>query len=339
MKKTIITIVQILITAGILYWVFRDPVKRQNTWNALLSSNKLWILAGIAAFGIIEVLGTYRWQLLLRVQGINLGFFRVMCLFMIGILFNIFGLGATGGDFVKIFYLLKETPGKKAGALLAVLMDRLIGLLGLIIVTCVIMVLRYRWLSDTEATRNLTWTLFAIMGCSLGGIIFSFLITGFGLAHQLPAKMPGRDKLIDLSIAYSAYARAWKASLGAIFISFGIHMSSFYVFYAASRALRQTTPLMDYIGIMPVINTITALPISVGGMGVREKLFEEMLSKLCGIQPAVADAISLTGFSMIVFWAIIGGIVYLFYRPSEHAKLSEIEHEVQELEHKVAEEK
>ena len=116
-------------------------------------------------------------------------------------------------------------------------------------------------------------------------------------------------------------------------------MSSFYVFYAASRALRQTTPLMDYIGIMPVINTITALPISVGGMGVREKLFEEMLSKLCGIQPAVADAISLTGFSMIVFWAIIGGIVYLFYRPSEHAKLSEIEHEVQELEHKVAEEK
>jgi len=339
MKKIILTIVQILVTVGILFWIFRDPEKRANTLNALGGSDKLWILAGIAAFGVIEILGSIRLQLLLRVQGVNLGFFRVLCLFMIGILFNLFGIGGTGGDFVKIFYLLKETPGKKAQALLAVLMDRLIGLLGLIIVTGVIMVLRYQWLSSNEVTRNLTWTLFAIMGASLGGMIFSFLITGFDLANKLPAKMPGRDKFIDLSIAYNAYARAWKASLGAIFISFGIHFCSFYIFYAASRALRQTTPFMDYFGIMPVINTIAALPISVGGAGVREKLFEEMLGKLCGIPPDIAVAISLTGFSVLIFWAIVGGVIYLFYRPSEHAKLSVIEQEVEALEHKVAESK
>jgi uncharacterized protein (TIRG00374 family) len=337
MKKTVLTLLQIAVTIGILCWIFRDPEKRANTLHALRDSDKLWILAGIIAFGIVEILAAVRWQILLRVQGVTLGFFRVMCLVMIGILFNLFMPGGTGGDVIKIFYLLKETPGKKAEALLAVLMDRLIGLLGLIILTSIIMVLRYQWLSGTEVTRNLTWTLFAIMGGSLGGIIFSFLITGFGLAHKLPKKMPGRDKLIDISIAYNAYARAWKASLGALFISFGIHICSFYVFYAAARALRQTTPLLDFAGIMPVINTIASLPISVGGAGVREKLFEEMLSKLCGIQPAVADAISLTGFSVLVFWAIVGGVVYLFYRPTQHAKFSDIEHEVHELEHKVAE--
>ena len=46
------------------------------------------------------------------------------------------------------------------------------------------------------------------------------MISGFGLAHKLPAKMPMRDKLIDVSRAYNAYARAWRASLAALFASF-----------------------------------------------------------------------------------------------------------------------
>ena len=336
MKKTILTIIQVLVTVGILYWIFRDPQKRHDMGESFKNSDKIWILAGIIAYGFVEVVATVRWQILLKVQGISLSFFRVLSLLMIGILFNLFMPGGTGGDVIKIFYLLKETPGKKAGALLAVLMDRLIGLLGLIGFTGMILVSRYQWLSSTEITRNLTWTLLAIMGASFGGIAFSFLITGFGLAQRLPQKMPLRDKLIDLSVAYSAYARAWKASLGAFALSFAVHFGSFYVFFAATRAMRQTTPMLDIFGVMPIINTIAALPISVGGAGIREKLFENMLGNLCGIQPAVAVAISLTGFIVLVFWAIIGGILYLFYRPSEHARMSEMESTVHDLEHEVA---
>jgi hypothetical protein len=337
MKKKILTVIQILVTVGILSYIFRDPQKRGDMIRAVRDSEKIWILAGIIAYGIVEVLAAVRWQILLRVQGVTLGFFRVIALLMIGILFNLFMPGGTGGDVIKIFYLLKETPGKKAGALLAVLMDRLIGLLALILITGLIVIIRYQWLSSTAITRNLTWTLLAIMGAGFGGIAFSFCITSFNLAHRLPERMPLRDKLIDLSIAYSAYARAWKASLSALLLSFGVHICSFYVFYSASRALRQTASMADIFSVMPIINTIAALPISVGGAGVREKLFEELLSNLCGITPGIAVAISLTGFAVLVFWAVIGGVVYLFYRPSEHAKLSDIAQEVQELEHKIAE--
>jgi len=209
-------------------------------------------------------------------------------------------------------------------------------LLGLIAFTGAILLFRYQWLSSTEITRNLTWTLLVIMGSSFGGIAFSFLITGFGLAHSLPAKMPLRDKLIDLSVAYSAYARAWTSSLSAFLLSLAVHFGSFYVFFAATRAMRQNTSMLDIFGVMPIINTIAALPISVGGAGIREKLFENMLGNLCGIKPAVAVAISLTGFIVLVFWAIIGGVIYLLYRPSEHARMSVMETTVHDLEHKVA---
>ena len=339
MKKTVLTVLQIVITLFALWVVFHDPVKRANTWHAILGADKGWILAAILAYGAVEILAALRWQILLRVQGIRISMWRVIRLLMIGILFNPVMPGGTGGDVVKIFFLLKETPDKKAPALLAVLMDRLIGLVGLILVTAVVIGARFEWLQQFDVTRGLTWTFLGILGAAALGIAFSFTVTGFNLVHKLPAKMPGRDKLIDLSIAYDQYAKAWRASLLSIFISLGVHIGSFLVFYYAALALHVQTALADFMAVIPIIVTLSALPISVGGAGVREKLFASLLGPLCGVPESTAIATSLLGFAVLAFWAIIGGFVYLTYRPSEHARLSEMQKDVKTLEHEIAETK
>jgi len=340
MKKTILTIVQVLVTAGVLIWTIydrHDPEKPMKMLKAIREAHLLWIFIGIIAYGVVEVLAMVRWQILLRVQGIRIPWHRLGSLLMIGILFNPVMPGGTGGDVVKIFYLIKETPGKKAQALLAVLIDRVIGLLGLILITGLIIWKKYQWLQQTDITRHLTWTLIAILLASLGGIVFSLTITGLNLVHKLPAKMPLRDKLIDLSIAYNLYAKAWKSSLGALLVSFGIHISSFFMFYSAAVSLGARIPVINFVSVMPIIGTISSIPISVGGTGVREALFKALLTPLCGVEDKIAVDISLLGFSMTLFWSVVGGVIYLFYRPTEHAKLSDMKHEVEELEHKVAE--
>jgi glycosyltransferase 2 family protein len=335
MKKKILAVIQIAVTLGILYWIFPNPKKIAEMWS---DAHLSWIFIGVLAYGIVEILAAARWQILLRVQGVQIGSPRLFSLLMIGIFFNQFMPGGTGGDVVKIFYLLKETPGKKAQALLAVLIDRVIGLVGLMFVTGFIVWRRYDWLQQTEITKKLTWSLFAILGSSLAGIVFSFVLTGAGLVHKLPAKLPGRDKFIDLAVAYNAYAKAWKASFMAIVASLGVHIGSFYVFYAAAEALRAGVKVGDFFAVMPIINTISALPVSVGGTGVREGLFQKLLSALCGVDESKAVVISLTGFAIVLFWGLVGGVIYLFYRPSEHAKLADIRQEVHELEHQIAEE-
>jgi len=340
MKKTLLTIVQILVTVGILFWTIydrHDPDKPVKMLHTILKADWLWIFIGILAYGAIEILALVRWQILLRVQGIRIPWLRLGSLLMIGILFNPVMPGGTGGDVVKIFYLIKETPGKKAQALLAVLIDRVIGLLGLIIITAFIIWKKHEWLQQTAMTKFYTWTLIGILAGSLGGIAFSLTITGLNLVHKLPAKMMFRDKLIELSIAYNLYARAWKSSLAALCVSFGVHICSFYLFYAAAMSLGAKIPILNFFSVMPIINTIASIPISVGGGGVREGLFKALLVPLCGVNDIIAVDISLLGFAMTLFWSVVGGIIYLFYCPSEHAKLSEIEHEVEELEHKVAE--
>lgn len=344
MKKTILTIIQVFVTVGILFWVFHNPATRAEMRVALgqARNHPGWLVAGFLCYGVVELLAALRWYVLLRVQGVKLPAWRVGALLMLGIFFNTFMPGATGGDVLKIFFLLKEIPGKKAGGMLAVLMDRLIGLLALIMISSIIIALQYDWLKTTTESRHLTWVLLLILVSSLAGIVFSFMISGFGLAHKLPARMPLRDKLIDLAVAYNAYARAWPASLGALFASFGVHFASFSVFICAARALNLDISTGALLTVMPIILTLAAMPISVGGTGVREGLFVMLLKPLCGVSPAAAITLSLTGFILVAAWALIGGVIYLLYRPSQHGpgqhvKISEAEREVEELEHQVAE--
>jgi uncharacterized membrane protein YbhN (UPF0104 family) len=309
--------------------------------HALRHANPLWLLGGFFAYGVVEVLSAMRWQWLLRVQGITLSWGRVFLLMLIGIFFNFFIPGGTGGDVVKIFYLLKETPGQRGAALLSVLVDRILGLLGLAILAGILIGARWSWLTSTPQTAQFVWPGVIILIFTVGGIHFSWIVARHGLVHKLPARFPWRDKLADLALGYTVYGRAWRLSVAGIIVSIIAHIGYFAVFYCAARSLAHdqiTLPsFADLCTIMPIVNVLAAMPISLGGLGVRENLFYVFLGNLCGVTQAVAQVTSLVGYTLTLCWGLIGGLLYLFYRPTEHARLREIETEVAALEHTVAE--
>ncbi len=341
-RKTLFTAAQILVTLALLWFVFRDPAKRAEMLATFRGANPWWLFAGMAIYGLVELLAGWRWVLLLRVQGVNLTVARTFSLLLIGLFFNFFIPGGTGGDVVKIYYLLKETPGQRTAALLSVLMDRMIGLIALIVLALGIILVHWDWLMSTPTTAQGVWTTLIILGASVSGMAFTFTITGFGLVHRLPAKFPMRDRLAEIALAYNLYGRAWRQSLVAFVLSFVAHIGYFAVFYCAAAALRadgvRIPTLVELTAIMPVVNTIAAMPISLGGLGVREGLFQVFLGQLCGVSEAVAVVISSTGYLLTLVWGVVGGVVYLLYRPTEHARLREIRAAVAKAEHAVAEE-
>src|SRR3954469_10246214 len=213
MKKVLITFLQIAVTIGLLYLVYHDPRKREEMWQALSHAKYSWVIAGVFAYAVVEIAAALRWHVLLRVQGIRLTMARVSGLFLIGMFYNQFMPGGTGGDIIKSYLLLKETPDKKAGALLAVMFDRVIGLVALITITGVLIFLRYNYLAQLPQTRRLLYVLLIVLGSSVLGLVTSFVISGFNLLHSLPHRFPGREKLIEISAAYHLYARHWKATL------------------------------------------------------------------------------------------------------------------------------
>lgn len=339
-KKTVLTMLQVAVTIGLLAWLFRDGKQNREMLTALSHAKLHWIAAAFAVYGLTIISAVTRWKILLGVQGIRIAWTRLLSLFWIGLLFNPFLPGGTGGDVAKIFYLLKETPEKKPAALLAVLMDRLTGLFGLILIAGAIVACRYAWLTQTAKATHWLLVIAVIFGGSLAFIVISFAVTSLGLVHKLPQRMPLRDKLVDLSVAYNQYGRAWRSTLLALALCLPVHFCSFALFYCVGQAFVESASrgsLLDYSSIMPIVGTIAALPISIGGTGMRELVFMDLLGGLCGIAPAVAKLISLTGYFVLIIWSLVGAITYLFYRPTEHARLSEMDEEVAQLEHDIAE--
>ena len=340
MKKILVTLFQLSVTIGVLYWVYHDPNRRAQMAEAIRHADYRWVGIGILAYALVEIAAAFRWNVLLKVQKIYLTLPRLTGLFFIGMFYNQFLPGGTGGDIIKSYYLLKETPNEKAGALLAVVFDRFIGLVALVAITATLIGLRYDFLSQKPETRNLLWLLLFLLSVSVAFLLATFVITGFKLVHSLPARFPGRDRLIEISAAYHLYAHHWRATLVAFGASLIAHLATFATFLCAAYALGAPVPLVNFFAVMPVERTISALPISFAGIGLREKVLQIMLNGLCGVPEAKAILIGSLSFLIILFCCLPGAVVYLFYRPSgavARVGLREMEQEVVTLEHEIGE--
>jgi uncharacterized membrane protein YbhN (UPF0104 family) len=242
-KKALLWILQFGITAGLLWWVFHDPVKQQALRDAVQQADWKWLVAGVAAYGMFELLAGVRWQILLRVQGIRISWWRMYGLLMVGLFFSLFIPGGTGGDLVKGYYLLKEAPvGRKTSAALSVVMDRLLGLLGVALLTGTITAWRWDWLTSDPIARNYIYTGMGVLGVCIGGMLLAGVISAFRLVHRLPDRLPGRNFLASLTGAYALYGKAWLATLAAIIISVIAHCAHYTTFWCTSRALDMSGP-------------------------------------------------------------------------------------------------
>jgi glycosyltransferase 2 family protein len=346
MKRFLLTILQLGVTSAMLWWVFHDPDQRAKMVIALRAADYRWVAAGIFAYLIVEGSAALRWQILLRVQKIHLSLPRVSALFLIGMFYNQFLPGGTGGDIVKTYLLLKETD-KKAGALLAVVFDRLIGLVALVVITVALVSLRFDWLWRTPVTvdsggvtpRQLLVLLLFLLGSSLSALLASFVISGFNLFRWLPHRFPGKEKLMEISAAYHLYARHWIATSLAFVASVVAHLATFTTFLCVAYAFRAAVPVIDFFAVLPIERTITALPVSFAGVGLREKILQVLLSNLCHIDVAVAKLIGTMSFLIILFCSAPGGVVYFFYRPSGqkgHVRMRDMKQAVATVEHEIS---
>lgn len=339
-KKLIMPVVQVSVTFFLMWWIFHDPIKREQMSMAIQRAQLLWLVPGLFCFGLVLVCSTMRWHVLLSVQKIHFRWKRTWYLVMIGMFFNLFLLGSVGGDVLKIFYAMKEVPQQKTAVFFSIMFDRFIGMFSLMVVTLSICLFSFQQLLANPITKGLLTTVLAVFGGFIVFLIFSSLINYFHLWKRVPHWIPGSRALLEMIAALSAYGSKKRvlatAFLYSIFMNLFLFGSGVFAAYAFSR-LPGAPGAGPMIVVMPIVNTICNIPISLSGIGVREGLFETLLNTLYGTPKPLAVLISLTSFSLTVVWSLLGGVVYLFYRPSsgEAISLHEISHQVELLEEQV----
>jgi len=276
----------------------------------------VWFGLAIASMGLVILCAIIRWQWILRVQGLELTFWRATSITFIGMFFNAFMLGATGGDVMKAWYVAHETHHKKAEAVATVIVDRIIGLLGLFVVALVMMGTFYHRVFDDGRLRT-----FAII--TLAVVFATVVITIAGLwkgaADRFPGvrawleKIPKYDTLRRMIDAYRVYASHPAVLLKTSVVTIGVHVFSMLAIVCVGRGLGIHASLVDYFLYLPIINSVTAIPITVSGFGVREGMYVAMFSRV-GVPGAAALAMSLLGYLATLFWSVVGAGFYLTHR-------------------------
>jgi uncharacterized protein (TIRG00374 family) len=336
MKKTLLTVLQLAVTIGLLWWVFHDPVRRREMLEAVRLADWRWLAAGVGVFFLCTIVATARWKILLAVQNIHMTWLRTWQLFMIGMFFNLFMLGSTGGDVVKMFLTMREARDNKAAALLSVFMDRVIGMLALIFLSVTFLYFRYDLLNHAEGSSTLLNLLLWLLAAALIIIVGMFVVSGLGWVHYLPRWTPLRGRIVEVSAACHMYAKGWRLTIWALLISFPLFGMFFTTFYCAARAFTDLLGMVDIFSVMPIVAVITAIPISVSGIGLRESLFVSLLAPF-GVGAAIATLISVTGFLINTLGSLAGGIIFLFYRSSSHESINlrDMRQEVDQLEDQI----
>lgn len=289
-----------------------------------------WFVLGTACMGLVCLLGIIRWQMILRVQGLKLKFPRACSIFFVGMFFNAFLLGSTGGDVIKAWYVAHETHHKKAEAVATVVVDRLIGLLALFVLALIMMGIYWHRVFDDVRLRSFAViTIAFVLACVVGTILGLWK----GVADKLPKlratlrRMPRYDTLKRMVDAYRQYASHRVVLLKTMLLSFGVHIAAMLSIWCIGTGLGIVTAnrLIDYLLYLPIINSVTAIPISISGFGVRELMYAEMFGEV-GVAASAAVALSLLGYLATLFWSLVGAIFYLTHRK----EVTAIEHEVKD---------
>jgi len=325
MKKRITVLLQALISVGLLIWIFSRPEFRDQIWEVVAGADPRWLLAGFVVAGVASLLSVVRWNIFLRIQGIRLSFWDVFRISFLGLFFNCFMFGAVGGDVVKVLWLAARGHNKAAG-LISVILDRMSGFPPLLAVSLLAMPWWLQWSRQIPELKPVPIFMIGYLGIVTLLLLGSMILTGSGWLDRLP--MPSEDapslkerfqrrlqtQLCKVNAAFGLAVTSWRQSLLAVGLSMLVLLGHFSIFYCSARAFALQTPVLEFFAIMPVVDVIAALPVSLGGFGVREEVFVRMLAALEGVPAAQAVSISLGGAVLFMVWGLFGLILLPAYR-------------------------
>jgi uncharacterized protein (TIRG00374 family) len=272
----------------------------------------------LITFAASLVLGSVQWRKLLAVQDIRLSLGKAVSFYYVGAFFNVILPSNIGGDVVRVYDVYKDS-GKSDETIAATVTDRMLGLvgLGLLAMPAGVYIASSRGTLGPENGFGTTSILMVLAFVML--LVFAFLVLmNRGLARNMarllrPLFIGGtRERARSIYESFYQYRNNMGALMGALGIAMVVQVLRVLVHYEVSLALGLEIPPIYFFLFIPVIAIFIALPISIGGLGIREGLGVVLF---CGVVKGLtreqAFSMELLAGIVGVLVSLIGGVIYL----------------------------
>jgi len=310
------------ITVALLSWLFSRSEQLNAQNNPFLKPGDLdmpWLAAGVGVCGLYLVFWTFRWMIFLHLLDLKIGFHRAFQLTIVGHFLSMASFGGLAADGLKAVYLIRRFPDKKGKVAIAIFADHLSGLAAVGIAFALLTWTRFDDITGGDSPVSV-WSLYVASGLWI--VTMLGLVLTVGMAHPTIMSRYGsklgflqrNEALRNFVSAWDVFRRQWRSALLACGVGFPMLLSYYLVFFAAARAANVDVSAIDLLGAMPVIDTLTALPVTIAGLGLRETLMESLLGVMAGVSFEDSVRLSLTGFGILVIWGVLGATAFPFLR-------------------------
>ncbi len=322
LKKILGITVKIFISVALIWYVLGD-IDFDSAIQKIQNADLRILALAVFVFYLQLIIGALRWQAVNTAIGALMSFRDAIRIFFIGIFFSQALPGGTGGDAVRV-YLAYKGGLELRGALNGVMLERIAAVVALVLLVDVAQPFFQMRITaadaDWVASSAVLLTLGAVAGLGLIMTIDRFfrnfltykIVRGFSY-------LSADTRAVFLKPKNLFFVTLW-GIVGHINLSFCV--------YIIALSLSLDVTLVDCLMLVPPVLLIVAIPISIGGWGVREYAMVAAFG-LIGVPKEGATVLSILVGLIGIAISLPGGLVWLLSRDSGKGKsISEMESEI-----------
>lgn len=292
MKKTITTIIKALISILLLAYLF-TKIDVKEVWHLFRNVQLPYLFAALFLYLAGQVICAWRWKIIAMVMEFRNSFREFITYYFAGMFFSLFLPTLVGGDIGRC-YLIAKGNKKTLHAIVSVLADRGTGLAVLIFMAG----LSVSLFKFGNIPQQLIWLILIANAVLIIGLLIPFFAGG--LLGML-------GKTGELAMGF------WKKPsvlLKSIFVSIIFQALVIIIHIFIGLAIGINIPWKFYFFLIPLVATVSMLPLSISGIGLREGAFVYFFS-YASVTKTEALTFAFGWFVIVLISSLIGGLVLL----------------------------
>ena len=313
-KSRVVFLLKSTVSIGLLAVLFAQT-DASSLYDAMRRASLPWLAAALALYLMMILASAWRWNLLLAAQRVSVSGWTLVSSFLVATFFNSFLPSNIGGDVIRIRDTT-QPAGSIGRATAIVVIDRAMGLLGLLLVAAVSGSLAVIGMAGPALPVNLPWLWLAFVAATGAFLILLLapqtILTVLGYVRFLnrDAIVTRARKLVDMMRAFRAQPLALVSCFAGALVAQAV-LVAFYV--AIARSLEIPISPLHLAVVVPMSFVVQLLPVSVNGFGVREATFTYYFAALhLPIESALV--LSVLGAGLVLLFSLSGGVLYVARR-------------------------
>lgn len=272
--------------------------------------------------GIASTFSILRWQIILKSKNVELPFIKAFQIKFIGNFFNLILPGAVSGDILKTFYLSKYSKSSKTKSLSSIFLDRIIGVLGLVVVSGLGFLLFKSNFKSNIIINSIAISLvitFIILSCFFIYLLFISQRFTFldRLLEKITLKFPILNPLFNIYKHFKEFSTNKGNFVSSLALSILIHFLNAISFMYIAKAFDiHLNSLLPFLSLVPLGLLVTTIPISPAGLGTGHAAYL-YLFRLVQVERG-ADFYTIFISYFILTGMFLGGASYLLLKPDKN---------------------